>query len=70
MRPIVTDVPRSVCLFDTTVSPTKTDEPIDGPVNWGGPKGPCVGCGSTSPAGRGTFGGKWACTDVSVRSTY
>ena len=31
MRPIVTDVPWSVCLSVTTMSPTKTAEPIEMP---------------------------------------
>ena len=34
MRPVVTDVPWSVCLLDKFVSPTKTDEQIEMPLGW------------------------------------
>ena len=36
MRPIVTDVPSSVCVLDSMVSCTKTDEPIEIPLFIGG----------------------------------
>jgi len=50
MRPIVTDVPRSVCvsvcLLDTNVRPAKTAEPIE------------VSCGTLSRVGRKNYGAR------------
>jgi len=32
----------SICSFDTTVSPAKTDRDAVLDVDWGGPKEPCI----------------------------
>jgi len=52
MRPIATDVARSVCLLDTTIICAKTAEPTDMPfggVDSAGRKKPCIRWGSGSP---------------------
>ena len=59
MRPIATDVARSVCLLDTTIICAKTAEPTDMPfggVDSAGRKKPCIRWGSGSPA-TAQFGG-------------
>jgi len=62
MRPVATDVAWFVCVsrLDTTVSPTKTEEPIDMPFRlwtWMGPKNHVLGGGPDPPQGKEQFGG-------------
>jgi len=75
MQPIVTNrvaksVSRSVCLSVTVVSPAKAAEPIEMPFGLRTPVGPrnCVRPGSTSPHGRGNFGGGASHCQVSGHS--
>jgi len=57
---IATDVPWSVCLLVTSVSPAKTAKLIEMPFGlwtWVGPRNHVLGGSQDPPRGRGNFGG-------------